>query len=144
MHAMLWQPGPWSRRFRDDLYLNLQQDSEDGIDVCLTCFNGGCLGIERHHARTHSERTEHVFTLNVKRRPKARSSPQRVCAAFEDKSRSWRAERRTTRSPQQKWQSWPLSRSARKTSTNMPQWSSAGSAIRLEAASYRMSNRTLE
>ncbi|KJA15399.1 hypothetical protein HYPSUDRAFT_207890 [Hypholoma sublateritium FD-334 SS-4] len=54
------------------------QDSADGIDVCLTCFNGGCLEIERHHARTHSSRQEHPFTLNVKRRPKARSSPQRA------------------------------------------------------------------
>lgn len=67
---------------------NLPQDLADGIDVCLTCFNGGCLGIERHHARTHSERQKHPFTLNVKRRPKARNSPQRVCATSQAKIRS--------------------------------------------------------
>ncbi|KLO19657.1 ubiquitinyl hydrolase [Schizopora paradoxa] len=47
------------------------QDSADGIDVCLTCFNGGCLGAERHHARTHFEKSGHSFTLNVKRKAKA-------------------------------------------------------------------------
>ncbi|KAF9473531.1 ubiquitinyl hydrolase [Pholiota conissans] len=53
------------------------QDTVDGIDVCLKCFNGGCLDVERHHARTHVARLNHPFTLNVKRRPKARSSPHR-------------------------------------------------------------------
>ncbi|TDL27668.1 ubiquitinyl hydrolase [Rickenella mellea] len=46
------------------------QDTEQGVDVCLTCFNGGCLGPERHHARTHARRSGHAFTLNVKRTPK--------------------------------------------------------------------------
>ncbi|OCB86559.1 ubiquitinyl hydrolase [Sanghuangporus baumii] len=52
------------------------QDSEAGIDVCLTCFNGGCLSSERHHARTHVEKTGHNFALNIKRRPKP-TSPRR-------------------------------------------------------------------
>ncbi|KZT68491.1 ubiquitinyl hydrolase [Daedalea quercina L-15889] len=46
------------------------QDHPLGIDVCLTCFNGGCLGQERHHARTHVEKSGHSFTLNVKRKLK--------------------------------------------------------------------------
>ncbi|TFK33774.1 ubiquitinyl hydrolase [Crucibulum laeve] len=46
------------------------QDSPLGIDVCLTCFNGGCLDAERHHARTHFQKTGHQFTLNVKRKLK--------------------------------------------------------------------------
>ncbi|KAI0055329.1 ubiquitin carboxyl-terminal hydrolase 14 [Artomyces pyxidatus] len=49
------------------------QDGPLGIDVCLTCFNGGCLDGERHHARTHFEKTGHSFSLNVKRRPKPSS-----------------------------------------------------------------------
>ncbi|KAA1476327.1 ubiquitin carboxyl-terminal hydrolase 14 [Dentipellis sp. KUC8613] len=52
------------------------QDNPLGIDVCLTCFNGGCLNPERHHARTHFEKTGHRFTLNVKR--KLKPSAQRA------------------------------------------------------------------
>ncbi|KAL0959107.1 hypothetical protein HGRIS_014404 [Hohenbuehelia grisea] len=51
------------------------QDSPFGIDVCLSCFNGGCLDSERHHARTHVQKLHHPFTLNVKR--KAKPSAQR-------------------------------------------------------------------
>ncbi|KII83872.1 hypothetical protein PLICRDRAFT_46628 [Plicaturopsis crispa FD-325 SS-3] len=51
------------------------QDLPSGIDVCLTCFNGGCLSDERHHAGTHAQRAGHPFTLNVKR--KLKPSPQR-------------------------------------------------------------------
>ncbi|KAH9920505.1 ubiquitin carboxyl-terminal hydrolase 14 [Epithele typhae] len=46
------------------------QDGPNGVDVCLTCFNGGCLDKERHHARTHAAKTGHGFTLNMKRKPK--------------------------------------------------------------------------
>ncbi|KAF7363760.1 Ubiquitin carboxyl-terminal hydrolase [Mycena sanguinolenta] len=45
------------------------QDGPQGIEVCLSCFNGGCTG-ERHHMRTHLQRSGHRFTLNVKRKPK--------------------------------------------------------------------------
>ncbi|KDQ51372.1 hypothetical protein JAAARDRAFT_41222 [Jaapia argillacea MUCL 33604] len=46
------------------------QDHPLGIDVCLTCFNGGCLDKDRHHARTHHQKSGHPFTLNVKRKLK--------------------------------------------------------------------------
>ncbi|KAE9393596.1 ubiquitin carboxyl-terminal hydrolase 14 [Gymnopus androsaceus JB14] len=52
------------------------QDSPLGIDVCLTCFNGGCLDSERHHASTHYRKSGHQFTLNVKR--KLKPSAQRT------------------------------------------------------------------
>lgn len=52
------------------------QDSPSGVDVCLACFNGGCLDPGRHHARTHVQRAQHPFTLNVKR--KARPSEHRA------------------------------------------------------------------
>ncbi|KAJ7172145.1 hypothetical protein C8R46DRAFT_1084933 [Mycena filopes] len=45
------------------------QDGPEGIEVCLGCFNGGCTG-ERHHMRTHLQKSGHRFTLNVKRKPK--------------------------------------------------------------------------
>lgn len=38
-----------------------------GIDVCLFCFNAGCLGEQRHHAFTHFERTQHPLVVNIKR-----------------------------------------------------------------------------
>ena len=38
-----------------------------GIDVCLSCFNGGCLSDGRHHARNHIVKTRHPFTINVRR-----------------------------------------------------------------------------
>jgi len=54
------------------------QDGPLGIDVCLTCFNGGCLDTERHHALIHYQKTGHKFALNVKRRRKP--SSRRVCS----------------------------------------------------------------
>lgn len=41
-----------------------------GIDVCLTCFNGGCLDETRQHSRIHHEKSGHAFALNVKRKHK--------------------------------------------------------------------------
>ena len=61
-------------------YLIHTQDGPDGIDVCLACFNGGCLDTLRHHARTHVQKSGHRYTLNIKRRPRAAPSPQRVCS----------------------------------------------------------------
>ncbi|KAF5392582.1 hypothetical protein D9757_002232 [Collybiopsis confluens] len=52
------------------------QNSPLGIDVCLTCFNGGCLSQERHHAQTHFNKSGHQFTMNVKR--KLKPSAQRA------------------------------------------------------------------
>ena len=53
------------------------QDGPLGIDVCLICFNGGCLDANRHHALNHYKKTGHKFALNVKRRKKP--SSRRVC-----------------------------------------------------------------
>ncbi|PCH32979.1 ubiquitinyl hydrolase [Wolfiporia cocos MD-104 SS10] len=46
------------------------QDHPLGIDVCLVCFNGGCLDRDRHHARIHAQKSGHKFTLNIKRKLK--------------------------------------------------------------------------
>jgi ubiquitin carboxyl-terminal hydrolase 5/13 len=45
------------------------QDDEPGLNVCLSCFNGGCAG-PRDHARLHFERFGHPLALNIKRRRK--------------------------------------------------------------------------
>lgn len=49
-----------------------QQDDEDGIDVCLKCFNAGC---PRQHAPLHAQRqgAAHSLVVNIKRRRKAGS-----------------------------------------------------------------------
>lgn len=54
--------------------MNDLKDSAEGIDVCLYCFNGGCLDKTRHHALTHILKSGHRFTLNVKRKEKQNDS----------------------------------------------------------------------
>ncbi|KAL2833215.1 hypothetical protein BDW59DRAFT_138286 [Aspergillus cavernicola] len=41
-------------------------DDELGLNVCLSCFNGGCSG-PRDHARLHFERFGHPLALNIRR-----------------------------------------------------------------------------
>ena len=40
---------------------------DDGLDVCLSCFNGGCAGVDRNHSSLHHTRTGHPLVLNIKR-----------------------------------------------------------------------------
>ena len=44
------------------------QDGEYGVDICLTCFNGGCEA----HAALHAATRAHPVALNVRRREKAK------------------------------------------------------------------------
>lgn len=55
------------------------QDSADGVDVCLTCFNGGCTSEERHHARTHWEKSGHPMVVNIRRTRKPGKERVRPC-----------------------------------------------------------------
>ncbi|TQS36040.1 hypothetical protein Golomagni_03521 [Golovinomyces magnicellulatus] len=48
-------------------------DQFDGIDVCLSCFNGGCTG-DRRHAALHAITSNHPLVLNIRR---TRRIPQR-------------------------------------------------------------------
>lgn len=41
------------------------QDSEDGIDVCLSCYNGSCVS---SHTGLHFTKTKHPLYLNIKRK----------------------------------------------------------------------------
>ncbi|CAO3642481.1 unnamed protein product [Cunninghamella blakesleeana] len=43
------------------------QDLPEGIDVCLTCFNGGCVSSERQHAKLHYNRSSHPLVVNIRR-----------------------------------------------------------------------------
>ncbi|KAJ2233934.1 ubiquitin C-terminal hydrolase Ubp14 [Coemansia sp. RSA 1722] len=49
-------------------------DMEGGIEVCLSCFNGGCSEGPHQHAQQHSMRSGHYLTLNIRRIVKAQSS----------------------------------------------------------------------
>ncbi|KAF9351010.1 hypothetical protein BGX34_000856 [Mortierella sp. NVP85] len=42
-------------------------DNEGGLDVCLSCFNGGCTDPDRYHAIQHYTKTNHPLALNIKR-----------------------------------------------------------------------------
>ncbi|KAF3125543.1 hypothetical protein TWF594_001535 [Orbilia oligospora] len=44
-------------------------DDEQGLDVCLSCFNGGCAG-DRMHGRLHSAQRDHPLALNIRRTKK--------------------------------------------------------------------------
>lgn len=45
------------------------KDDEAGLNVCLHCFNGGCVG-DRNHALLHFQRYGHALALNIRRTPK--------------------------------------------------------------------------
>ncbi|KAI9740942.1 MAG: hypothetical protein M1818_004548 [Claussenomyces sp. TS43310] len=46
------------------------QDDPTGLDVCLSCFNGGCTG-ERNHSALHFKTRQHPLVLNIRRTRKA-------------------------------------------------------------------------
>lgn len=46
------------------------KDDTTGLNVCLSCFNGGCAA-ERDHAALHNARSGHPLALNIKRTKKS-------------------------------------------------------------------------
>ncbi|KAF2157888.1 ubiquitinyl hydrolase [Myriangium duriaei CBS 260.36] len=65
-------PTPSQPVYREDCTLCFDSiDSSDGLDVCLSCFNGGCAG-PRQHSVVHSQHTSHAFAVNIKRTKKHR------------------------------------------------------------------------
>ncbi|RKP02759.1 hypothetical protein CXG81DRAFT_10441 [Caulochytrium protostelioides] len=52
------------------------QDAPDGLDICLSCFNGGCTSPERQHAKQHWQQQSHPIVLNLKRTLVATSAPR--------------------------------------------------------------------
>jgi ubiquitin carboxyl-terminal hydrolase 5/13 len=65
------------------------QDGSEGVNVCLTCFNGGCSNNkDREHATLHQQKTGHNIVVNVKRRLKpgkegAPSAPKKLAIEAE-------------------------------------------------------------
>ena len=67
--------------YRDECTQCFDGDTdEDGIDVCLTCYNGGC---PRLHAQAHADKLQghgHDVVLNIRktRKPRDIQSAKRV------------------------------------------------------------------
>ncbi|RVX69870.1 hypothetical protein B0A52_05704 [Exophiala mesophila] len=65
--ADLNPPKPTQSVYREDCTQCFDsQDDEAGIDVCLSCFNGGCAG-DRNHSLFHHTTSSHPLVLNIKR-----------------------------------------------------------------------------
>ncbi|KAI9094317.1 hypothetical protein DFS34DRAFT_628945 [Phlyctochytrium arcticum] len=64
---------PSSQVYKEECTLCFDsQDLPQGIDVCLSCFNGGCVDNDRKHADLHFRKTQHPLALNIRRVPKKR------------------------------------------------------------------------
>ncbi|KAI1118484.1 ubiquitin carboxyl-terminal hydrolase 14 [Nemania sp. NC0429] len=60
-------PTPAQSVYREDCTQCFDSiDNPEGLDVCLQCFNGGCVG-ERTHSQLHYATTNHPFVLNIRR-----------------------------------------------------------------------------
>ncbi|KAK5654717.1 hypothetical protein OQA88_7041 [Cercophora sp. LCS_1] len=65
--ANLAKPTPNDSVYREDCTQCFDSiDDPAGLDLCLKCFNGGCVG-ERQHAKRHSEARGHPLVLNIRR-----------------------------------------------------------------------------
>ncbi|KAJ3221043.1 hypothetical protein HK099_003821 [Clydaea vesicula] len=64
-------PTQYSKIYKDECTLCFDsQDSDCGINVCLTCFNGSC--ISNSHTNLHFNKTNHPLVVNIKRIKKVR------------------------------------------------------------------------
>ncbi|PHH92758.1 hypothetical protein CDD83_5382 [Cordyceps sp. RAO-2017] len=69
--AGLSPPTPAQAVYREDCTQCFDSiDDPSGLDVCLQCFNGGCVG-ERRHSKLHSSAWNHPLALNIRRTRKA-------------------------------------------------------------------------
>ncbi|OAJ40587.1 hypothetical protein BDEG_24304 [Batrachochytrium dendrobatidis JEL423] len=74
-----------SKVYKDECLLCFDSQMPNGINVCMTCFNGGCSNNhgDRSHADLHYRKASHALVLNVKRIKKAASrdsdtQPQKI------------------------------------------------------------------
>ncbi|KAI0120944.1 ubiquitin carboxyl-terminal hydrolase [Xylariales sp. AK1849] len=60
-------PTPAQSVYREDCTQCFDSvDDPQGLDVCLQCFNGGCLGVKTH-SKLHSTTRGHPLVLNIRR-----------------------------------------------------------------------------
>lgn len=70
----LHPPRPIDSVYRDDCTLCFDSiDDDSGLDVCLSCFNGGCPG-PNQHSLAHSKQTTHPLAVTIKRTRKRQAS----------------------------------------------------------------------
>lgn len=74
VHPLLRQPSqsPRPPLLSATVLTRRAQDGPEGIDVCLTCFNGSCpSGSVNAHALLHFRKTRHAYALNIRRMRRA-------------------------------------------------------------------------
>ena len=78
--------------YRDECTQCFDTDTDDdGIDVCLSCYNGGC---PRIHAQAHADKLQgHDIVLNIRKTRK----PKDVAAAAQSSSKRVRREQHRCR-----------------------------------------------
>ncbi|KAK9236206.1 hypothetical protein V1525DRAFT_363326 [Lipomyces kononenkoae] len=69
--ALLHPPTPTQQVHKDDCTQCFDTpDQLWGLDVCLSCFNGGCNSPDRNHSFQHYQLSQHPIVLNIRREPK--------------------------------------------------------------------------
>ncbi|KAK5681727.1 ubiquitin C-terminal hydrolase Ubp14 [Elasticomyces elasticus] len=78
--ASLHPPRPSDSVYREDCTLCFDSiDDPHGLQVCLSCFNGGCASPDRAHGQLHASQAEHPLAVTIKRtrKPRAQSKSAR-------------------------------------------------------------------
>ncbi|KAK5713834.1 ubiquitin C-terminal hydrolase Ubp14 [Elasticomyces elasticus] len=78
--ASLHPPRPSDSVYREDCTLCFDSiDDPHGLQVCLSCFNGGCASPDRAHGQLHASQAEHPLAVTIKRtrRPSKKSASGR-------------------------------------------------------------------
>ncbi|KAG0341734.1 hypothetical protein BG004_005923 [Podila humilis] len=66
--ARLSVPSQTAQIYKDECtFCYDNPDNEGGLDVCLTCYNGGCTDSDRLHNIQHFTKSGHPLALNIKR-----------------------------------------------------------------------------
>ncbi|QIW99806.1 hypothetical protein AMS68_005324 [Peltaster fructicola] len=74
--ANICSPGPTDPVYREDCTLCFDSTFDSaGLDVCLTCFNGGCAG-SRNHSHLHATQAQHPLAVNIRKTKKRKHSDE--------------------------------------------------------------------
>ncbi|KAK3638617.1 ubiquitin C-terminal hydrolase Ubp14 [Elasticomyces elasticus] len=76
--ASLHPPRPSDSVYREDCTLCFDSiDDPHGLQVCLSCFNGGCASPDRAHGQLHASQAAHPLAVTIKRTRKLRKQSPR-------------------------------------------------------------------
>ncbi|OLY79649.1 Ubiquitin carboxyl-terminal hydrolase 14 [Smittium mucronatum] len=83
LNAHVSIPNSNSLIFKDECTCCFDTDKfPGGIDVCLTCYNGGCVSDERNHSMLHNVKSGHPLCLNIQKIRKENSYEERSSKAL--------------------------------------------------------------